>query len=134
MADCEIATEREERAMARQARFDGAAFFAALDAQRQAKKLTWRQVAEQSGVSTSTLTRMSQGKLPDVQGLAALSAWAGLDTDAYVRREKQQQQEAEPEPLAMISTYLRSDHNLSPEGAVALEELLKATYERLRKT
>jgi transcriptional regulator with XRE-family HTH domain len=131
MADCEIATEREERAMARRARFDGAAFFAALDAQRQAKKLTWRKVAEQSGVSTSTLTRMSQGKLPDVQGLAALSAWAGLDTDAYVRRAGQK--EAEPEPLAMISTYLRSDRNLSPEGAVALEELLKATYERLRK-
>jgi hypothetical protein len=74
---------------------------------------------------------MSQGKLPDVQGLAALSAWAGLDTDAYVRRAGQK--EAEPEPLAMISTYLRSDRNLSPEGAVALEELLKATYERLRK-
>jgi transcriptional regulator with XRE-family HTH domain len=133
MADCEIATEREERAMARQARFDGAAFFAALDAQRQAKKLTWRQVAEQSGVSTSTLTRMSQGKLPDVQGLAALSSWAGLDTDAYVRREKQKPK-AEPEPLAMISTYLCSDRNLSPESATALEELLKATYERLRKT
>jgi transcriptional regulator with XRE-family HTH domain len=133
MTDCEIATEREERAMARQARFDGAAFFAALDAQRQAKKLTWRQVAEQSGVSTSTLTRMSQGKLPDVQGLAALSAWAGLDTDAYVRRQDRTY-EAEPEPLAMISTYLRSDRNLSSESVVALEELLKATYERLRKS
>jgi transcriptional regulator with XRE-family HTH domain len=117
--------------MARQARFDGEAFFAALDAQRRAKMLTWRQVAEQSGVSTSTLTRMSQGKLPDVQGLAALSAWAGLDTDAYVRRDAKDR--AEPEPLAMISTYLRSDRNLSPESVVALEELLKATYERLRK-
>jgi transcriptional regulator with XRE-family HTH domain len=118
--------------MARQARFDGEAFFAALDGQRRAKKLTWRQVAEQSGVSTSTLTRMSQGKLPDVQGLAALSSWAGLDTDAYVRRHDSKAR-LEPEPLAMISTYLRSDRNLSPESAVALEELLKATYERLRK-
>jgi hypothetical protein len=75
---------------------------------------------------------MSQGKLPDVQGLAALSARVGLDTDAYVRRDDAKGR-TKPEPLAMISTYLRTDRNLSPESAVALEELLKATYERLRK-
>jgi hypothetical protein len=33
----------------------------------------------------------------------------------------------------MISTYLRSDRNLTPEAATALDELIKATYERLRK-
>ena len=33
----------------------------------------------------------------------------------------------------MISTYLRSDPNLTPEAPIALEELVKATYERLRK-
>jgi hypothetical protein len=37
-----------------------------------------------------------------------------------------------PEPLAMISTYLRSDKNLTAEAAAALDEVVKATYERLR--
>ena len=32
----------------------------------------------------------------------------------------------------MISTYLRADKNLNPEAAAALDEVVKATYERLR--
>ncbi len=111
--------------------FDTNAFHAALDAVRQARKLNWKQVAAQSGVSASTLTRMAQGKRPDVDGLAALIAWSGLNADDYVRSESETP--PEPEPLAMISTYLRADRNLSPEAATALEQMIKATYETLRK-
>jgi transcriptional regulator with XRE-family HTH domain len=110
--------------------FDSDAFHAALDAVRQARKLNWKQVAAESGVSASTLTRMAQGKRPDVDGLAALAAWSGLDADDFVRSSEDARPEVEP--LAMISTYLRSDRNLSPEAARALDELVKATYERLR--
>ena len=109
--------------------FDAGAFYEALDGVRQARRLTWKQVAAESGVSASTLTRMAQGKRPDVDGLAALVAWSGLDADDYVRSD---QARPEPETLAKISTYLRSDKNLSPEAATALDELVKATYERLR--
>jgi transcriptional regulator with XRE-family HTH domain len=115
--------------MKRKGWFDAQAFYEALDAVRQARGLTWKQVAAESGVSASTLTRMAQGKRPDVDGLAALVAWAGLDADAYLRSD---QARPAPEPLAQISTYLRSDKNLSPEAATALDELVKATYERLR--
>jgi transcriptional regulator with XRE-family HTH domain len=119
------------------ARLDGEGFFAALDAQRLAKGMTWRQVAQASGVSASTLTRMSQGKLPDANGLVALGAWASLDPAKFVQdtevTDRGSPQASEPEPLAMISTYLRSDRNLSAEGAAALDELVKATYQRLRK-
>ncbi len=110
--------------------FDVEAFYAALDAVRQTRKLNWKQVAGESGVSASTLTRMAQGKRPDVDGLAALGSWSGLDVDDYVRSPDDR---PEPAPLAMISTYLRSDRNLSPEAATALDEMIKATYERLRK-
>jgi transcriptional regulator with XRE-family HTH domain len=111
--------------------FDTEGFYAALDGVRQARRLNWKQVAGGSGVSASTLTRMAQGKRPDVDGLAALCAWSGLDADDFVRTQGDER--PEPEPLAMISTYLRSDRNLSPEAATALEELIKITYERLRK-
>ena len=37
--------------------FDASAFYEALDAQRQARQLNWKQVAAGSGVSASTLTR-----------------------------------------------------------------------------
>jgi transcriptional regulator with XRE-family HTH domain len=109
--------------------FDAGAFYDALDAVRQARKLNWKQVADQAGVSASTLTRMAQGKRPDVDGLAALAAWSGLRADDYVRSDLAR---PEPEPLAKISTYLKGDKNLSPEAATALDQLVKATYERLR--
>jgi transcriptional regulator with XRE-family HTH domain len=111
--------------------FDADAFYSALDSVRQSRRLNWKQVAAESGVSASTLTRMAQGRRPDVDGLAALVAWSGLDADDYVRSEDEQR--PAQEPLAMISTYLKSDRNLSPEAATALEEMIKATYERLRE-
>lgn len=110
--------------------FDASGFYEALDATRQARRLTWKGVAQGSGVSASTLTRMAQGKRPDVDSLAALAAWSGLQTDAFVRTSAPREA---AEPLAAISTYLRGDRNLSPESATALDQLIRATYERLRK-
>lgn len=109
--------------------FDTGAFCSALDSQRRAKKLTWKQVAEESGVSASTLTRMTQGKRPDVDGLAALLAWSGLNADDFIRRE----QSVTPEPLAQITALLRADRNLSTESAEALEDIIRAAYERFRE-
>ena len=109
--------------------FDNEGFYDALNATRQAKKMSWKQVADETGVSASTLTRMAQGKRPDVDGLAALSSWSGIKADDFVRSSSRQ---SEPEPLAMISTYLRADKNLTPDGAAALDEVVRATYERLR--
>ena len=111
--------------------FDGEAFYAALDAVRAARRQNWKQVAGQSGVSASTLTRMAQGKRPDVDSLAALVAWSGVDADDFVRSDDDEKPDAEP--LAMISTYLRSDQNLTPEAATAMEQVIKATYEMVRK-
>ena len=111
--------------------FDNSAFFSALDAHRSAKGLTWKQVAEKSGVSASTLTRIAQGKRPDVDSLAALTSWSGLNADDFVRNGSHG--DKKPETLAVISTYLRADRNLSAEGAIALEEVIKSTYARIRK-
>jgi len=108
--------------------FDAGAFYESLDAARQARRLNWKQVAAESGVSASTLTRMAQGKRPDVDGLAALAAWSGLNADDYIRSEEAR---PAPDPLAQITTYLRSDRNLTPEAATALDQLIKATYVRL---
>ena len=107
--------------------FDILGFHAALDAQRAAKGLNWKEVAAQSGVSASTLTRMSQGRRPDVDGLALLLAWSGLDASDFLPRANK------PEPLAVISANLRADRSLKPESAKALEEIIKVAYERFRE-
>lgn len=113
------------------AQFDAEGFYAALDAQRAARKLLWKKVAEESGVSASTLTRLAQGKRPDVDSLAALLTWAGLSADPFVLSEDCDRREVEP--LAQIVTYLRADKKLSPEGAAAMEAVIRATYEKLRR-
>ena len=113
--------------------FDSDAFYAALDSQRRAKRLSWKAVAAEAGVSASTLTRMAQGRRPDVDGLAALASWAHLEPGAFIRRPGGSIKN-QPEPLAAISTFLRGDPNLTPEGARAIDDLVKVTYERFRRT
>ncbi|WP_414831767.1 helix-turn-helix domain-containing protein [Afifella sp. YEN Y35] len=112
-------------------KFDGDAFFASLDAERQSRRLTWKKVAQEAEVSPSTLTRISQGRRPDVDSLAALCTWSGLKADQFVRSRISA--DGSVSSLAQITTYLRADPLLSKEGADALETLIKTAYERLRK-
>lgn len=110
------------------ASFDSRAFFAALDAERAARHLTWKDVAQQAGISASTLTRMSQGRRPDVDGLATLLAWSGLDVASFIRSS---QPAHAPATLARITTELRSDPLLSEDSQSALEEIVRTAYSRL---
>lgn len=111
-------------------RFDAEAFYTALDAERRSRRQTWKRVAEEAQVSASTLTRMAQGRRPDVDSMAALIAWSGLSADTFV---KGTQTRAVPGALSVISSSLRSDPQLTAEAAAALDELMKVTYERMRK-
>lgn len=108
--------------------FDNEAFYAALNATRLSRQSTWKDVAERAGISASTLTRIGQGKRPDVDGLAALLRWSGLKAEVFIRDGEN----AEAEPLARATALLRADPNLSPGNAKVLEDILMATYSRLR--
>jgi transcriptional regulator with XRE-family HTH domain len=111
-------------------KFDGQAFYAAIDAQRLARKLTWKRVADEAGVPASTLTRMSQGRRPDVDSFAALCTWSGLHADDFFRHDGVARLQAEP--LAQITAHLRADPKLSPEGVKAIEALIKSVYQQFR--
>jgi transcriptional regulator with XRE-family HTH domain len=112
------------------AQFDVGALHSALDSQRIARDLTWKDVSSESGVSASTLTRLSQGKRPDVDSLTALTHWLGLSADRFMG--VRQMALGGVSPLAQISTILRDDPNLNKDAATALDEMIKSTYARLR--
>lgn len=94
------------------------------------RTLTWKQVAEETGISASTLTRMAQGRQPDAASLAALSAWAGLNPSDFVEAHYKRDR---PESMAGISTLLRSDPNLDERSAAAIEAIVRAAYERFKR-
>src|SRR4051812_26867405 len=112
--------------------FDTKALYAALDSHRDAKGMNWKEVAEQTGVNASTLTRMAQGKLPDAKGLAALFQWSGFTADEFMRGTSAGKRN-EPETLAKITAVLRADKTLSKESASAIEQILKAAYNRFKE-
>jgi transcriptional regulator with XRE-family HTH domain len=112
-------------------KFDGDGFFSAIDSVRIARDLTWKKVAEQSRVPASTLTRMSQGRKPDVDSLACLCEWSGLKAEDFTRGLAIKRSAAEP--LAELTAHLRADPKLSKEGAKALETLIKTAYQQFRK-
>lgn len=112
------------------AEFKGGAFYRSLDSARAARGLNWKQVAEESGVSASTLTRMAQGKRPDVDSLAALVQWSGLSADTFVGGSAMSYR---AEPLSQITTMLQADPSLPEEGRDAMIDMITAAYVRLRK-
>lgn len=110
------------------ARFDSEAFYGALNAERVSRDLTWKDVADQSGVQASTITRMGQGKKPDLNGLAALLAWSNLSADSFVRGSSNKG----PQPIAQIAALIRMDPSLTSNNAQLMEDIVLTTYSRLR--
>ena len=112
--------------------FDAEGFFDALDDQRKSRGLTWKQVSDESEVSASTLTRMAQGRRPDVDSMAALLNWSGLSADAFIIDGDDTVPEL-PSPLLVMTAQFRRDKKLPPEGKKAIEATLKAMYEHFSK-
>lgn len=110
--------------------FDNGAFYRAIEMVVQIRKKSWKQVALETGVSASTLTRMSQGRSPDAASMAALSAWAGINPSDFVEAPYKM---ATTEAMPQISALLRSDPRLDTRSAEAIEAILQAAYERMRK-
>jgi transcriptional regulator with XRE-family HTH domain len=108
--------------------FDTEGFYAALNAARLSRQMTWKDVAEATGVAASTLSRMSQGARPDVNGLAALLKWSRLRAEMFIPGS----QAGEAAPIAKITALLRADPHLSRQDAKLMEEIVVSTYNRLR--
>jgi len=109
--------------------FNISSFYSALDSLRESKGLTWKEIAQASGISASTLTRMAQGRHPDVNGLAALLRWSGFRAEDFIPGHKK----PDGEPLAQIEAILRSDSRLTDSGRKTMETVIRATYGSLKQ-
>ena len=66
-------------------RFDSKALYGALDARRQSRGLSWRQVATEMGVGVATISRTQRGGRLEVDGMLAMVAWLGVPVEEFVR-------------------------------------------------
>ena len=60
----------------------------ALDAKRVEREMTWRQVAAEIGVATTTITRTKTGGRLEVDGMLAMVAWLNSPVERFVRNWK----------------------------------------------
>jgi transcriptional regulator with XRE-family HTH domain len=112
-----------------EAKLDMDALMAALDAERKAHDISWRELARQAKVSPSSLTRMQQGKNPDVNTFASLLEWLAMPAERFMLSEQHaRKQNSHPHPVAIASTLLRGKKNMPAKAAKALDELVRAAY------
>ena len=114
--------------MAKRQEFDFLGFYKALSATVAARNTNWKAVSEQTGISQTTLSRMSKGRQPDAESLTALSAWSGLNPVDFMTGPKRDR-----EPIAMVTKLLREDPNLDAADADALEAIISAAYGRFKR-
>jgi transcriptional regulator with XRE-family HTH domain len=108
--------------------FDVEAFYAALNATRLSRQMTWKDVAEKSGIAASTLSRMGQGARPDVDGLAALLKWSKLRAEMFIPGIGPD----DGAPIAKITALLRADPQLTKKNAKLMEDIVVTTYNKLK--
>lgn len=109
-------------------RFDDARFFDAIDARRQAEKLSWRQLGRKLGLSASTFSRLARGRRPDVDTFLRLVGWLGLPAETFVKPGPASAKTGDQNTLEMIAAALRADEAIPPGGAGALEQLMRVAY------
>ncbi len=65
-------------------RFNAAALYEAIDAQRRSRGMSWAQVGAELGISSSTLTRTKRGGRMEVDGMLAMVRWVGRTVESFV--------------------------------------------------
>lgn len=88
-----------------------------------------RETAKEIGnVSPSTLSRVENGKIPDMDTFLTLCDWLEIPPSELIKNTKDEKALNTPDTIALA---LRSDPNLNPAVANALAALIKAAYQDL---
>lgn len=114
---------------------DVQALHAALDAAREEKGLSWRQLAKELGVSASTISRMANGLKPDVTAFAAMTTWLRMPAEAFYATPEgtaTSPSQEEPELVASLVPLLRARSDLSDGDVAYLQEVIGAAARRFR--
>src|ERR1044071_5285396 len=109
---------------------------------RESLGLSLRDVADVTGVSASTLSRIENGTgKPDADNIARLAAWLDMPIERVMHHGHRGS--SEPKPVVyyphestpeIVEAHLRADKHLTPETAKALSELFRVAYTQFSQT
>src|SRR2546423_14416221 len=114
----------------------------AVKRRREEQELSLRDVADETSVSASTLSRIENGTgKPDAENIARLTSWLNMPMERImaVRRADSEEasavvyypHESTPE---IVEAHLRADRNLTPETPSALSELFRVAYTQFSRS
>lgn len=93
-----------------------------------------RAAAKQIGeVSASTLSRIEQGRVPDLDTFFRLCRWLGVSADDLAPGSRVTQI-SEKTPAEEVEVYLRADQALPPETVDALVRMVRLAYDSADKS
>jgi len=114
----------------------------AMRRRREQQGMSLRDVAEETGVSASTLSRIENGTgKPDADNIARLAAWLDMPIERVMHHGPRSA--ADPKPVVyyphestpeIVEAHLRADRHLTPETAKALSELFRVAYTQFSQT
>lgn len=88
-----------------------------------------RAIAQEiGGVSASTLSRIEQGKVPDVDTFIKICSWLGVSTEEFSSEESNISNKISSKDL--ILSQLRADRTLSQKTIEALAEMINLAYNK----
>jgi transcriptional regulator with XRE-family HTH domain len=111
---------------------DVPSLYAALDAARTSKQLSWRQLAGELDISPSTLSRLANGYTPDTAAFTSMVTWLNISAESFIRPSADHVDPDEPEPdlVALLAPLLRSRRDLQSADIEHLEELIGSAVRR----
>lgn len=114
---------------------DVAGLYAALDAERNARGLSWRQLAKEIGVSPSLLSRLGNDLRPDADGFATLVRWLKMPAEGFmIDADVVCSPQPEPDLVTQLAPLLRARQDLDARDVAYLEEVIRATVRHVQGT
>ena len=108
----------------------------AIRRRREQQGMSLRDLADETGVSASTLSRIENGTgKPDADNIARLAAWLDMPIERVMHHGHRTA--SDPKPVVyyphestpeIVEAHLRADKHLTPQTAKALSELFRVAY------
>lgn len=108
-----------------EAHVDVVALHASLDRAREAKGMSWRELARELKLSPSTMSRLQNKKSPDVNAFMTMVRWLNMEAESFLTdKDADVQLHEDPELTAQLAPLLRARQDLNEQDVDYLQELI----------